>query len=89
MDTIKMELGKDGRLSMLWDDSVDLSALGPVEVTRASHVEFNNVVGHWYVQSAKTGYILRDDFKTRQDALAWEKVYYSPGQPGWRELTED
>ena len=83
---IKLEVTAQGGIRMLHDDAVDLTEFGKVEVTRASNVEFNNVVGHWYIQSVKTGYILRDDFKTRKEALDWEKVYYSPGQPGWREL---
>lgn len=86
MDPIKMELGVDGCVRMLWDDAVNLRELGPVVVERASHVEFNNATKMWEVKSAKTLKVLRDNFKTRKDALSWEKVYYSPGQAGWREL---
>jgi len=87
MSSIKLELTANGCIRMLWDDAVDVGALGPVEVTRASHVEFNNATKCWEVKSAKTLKVLRDNFKSRKDALAWEKVYYSPGQAGWRELT--
>ena len=71
---------------MLHDDAVDLTLFGKVEVKRASHVEFSIAKQAWFVQSAKTLVILRDDFKTRAEALAWEKKYYSPGGPGWEEI---
>lgn len=73
---------------MLQDDAVDLREFGAVEMTRASHVEFDNQKQAWYVQSAKTLIILKDDFKTRADALTWEKNYYSPEGQGWAELTD-
>ena len=41
----------------------------------------------WYVQSARTGRLLKSGFATRAAALSWEKTYYSPGGPGWAELT--
>ena len=85
---IKIELDKKGCCSMLWDDAVDLRKYGEVRVVRASHVEFNNDTGFWYVQSAKTLRMLKEDFVSRAEALAWEKVYYSPGGEGWSELTE-
>lgn len=89
MSAIRMQITKAGGIQMLHDDAVDLSTLGQVEVTRASHVEFDNGKQRWFVQSAKTLEILRDDFLTREEALAWEKLYYSPGGKGWAELTEE
>ena len=86
MAEIKLELTAQGGIRMLHDDAVDLSEFGKVEVCRASHVEFNNATGFWYVQSAKTGKMLKEDFTSRADALAWEKKYYSPDGPGWEEL---
>ena len=86
MPTIKLEITAKGGIQMLHDDAVNLAEFGKVEVKRASHVEYNNEVGCWLVQSAKTGIILKDDFKTRAEALAWEKVHYSPGGRGWGEL---
>ena len=88
MPAIKLEITAQGGIQMLHDDNVNLAEFGKVEVKRASHVEYNNEVGEWYVASAKTGIILRDDFKTRQEALAWEKEYFSPGGVGWKELVE-
>lgn len=85
--TIKLSITSQGGVQMLWDDAVDLREFGEVEVTRASHVEFDNAKGKWYVQSAKTLKMLKDDFDSREAALAWEKVYYSPDGEGWQELT--
>ncbi len=72
---------------MLHDDAVDLTLFGKVEIKRASHVEFSIAKQKWFVQSAKTLVILRDDFDTRVEALAWEKKHYSPSGDGWSELT--
>lgn len=74
---------------MLQDDRVDLRPLGKVKVYRASHVEFSEENQKWYVQSAKTMKILRDDFDTRAEAIAWEKEYYSPDGEGWDEINQE
>ena len=71
---------------MLHDDAVDLSALGAINVQRASHVERDNATGFWTVRSAKTGELLQAR-TTRAAALAWEHEYYSPDGEGWAELT--
>lgn len=83
---MKIQIGNDGSLAMLHDDAVDLSEFGRVEIQRASHVEFNNRASCWIVRSAKTMNVFTSGFKTRADALAWEKTYYSPGGAGWNEL---
>lgn len=70
---------------MLHDDVASLETLGKVEVSRASHVEYDNARQKWYVQSAKTMVVL-GHFDTREAALAWEKDFYSPGSSGWDEL---
>ncbi len=82
---IQIEINAQGGVAMLHDDLVNLAALGQVQVKRASHVEFSNVTGQWYVQSAKTLAILHYA-ETRAAALAWEKQHYAPSGPGWAEL---
>ena len=84
--SIDLQITKQGGVLMLQDDQVDLREFGQIEVTRASHVEFNNETQCWYVQSAKSLEILRSDFKTREEALSWEKLYYSPDGQGWGEI---
>lgn len=84
--SISLRIGRDGSIAMLHHDAVDLSEFGDAKITRASHVEFDNQKQCWYVQSAKTGTVLKDDFTSRAEALAWEAEYYSPSGPGWLEL---
>lgn len=83
---IALEITSEGSIQMLHSDDVDLREFGPIEVTRASHVEFSNEHGEWLVTSAKTGLIL-NAFDTRKEALEWESKYYSPSGKGWAELT--
>lgn len=87
MKTVNLQITSEGGVRMLHDDAVDLGELGKVEMSRASHVEFCNEKQAWFVQSALTLKILKDDFKTRAEALTWEKNYYSPDGEGWHELT--
>lgn len=85
---ISLQIDASGGIQMLQDDALDLRQFGKVEISRASHVEFDNGVQAWYVQSAKTGEMLHYA-QTRAEALAWEKAYYSPSGPGWAELTQE
>lgn len=85
---ISLQITADGCVQMLQDDAVDLRELGEVQITRASHVEFDNERQAWYVQSAKTLTYLHYAL-TRAAALAWEKDYYSPTGKGWAELTQE
>lgn len=86
---ISLQITPEGGIQMLQDDAIDLTQFGQVEVSRASHVEFCNREQGWYIESAKTGERLASGFKTRGEAITWEKNYYSPSGAGWAELTED
>lgn len=93
---IQIEIDANGGVAMLHDDAVNLAELGDLTVTRASHVEYDagadrhdqhlGIERGWYVQSAKTGVVLKSGFSTRAEALAWEKTHYSPSGLGWAEL---
>ena len=83
---IKLQITNGGGVQMLQDDRIDLRPLGKIKVYRASHVEFSEEKQAWYVQSAKTNKILKDDFQTRAEAIAWEKEHYSPDGDGWHEI---
>jgi len=85
---IKLEITAQGGIALLHDDEFKIKEFGKVSINRASHVEADEN-GEWYVQSAKTGEMLRTGFDTRAEALAWEKQYYSPGGEGWHELKQD
>lgn len=86
---IDIQITPEGGIRMLHSDDIDLSEFGPIEVTRASDVEFNNSWKHWEVFSHKTGDLLASGFPTRAEALDWEREYYSPGGDGWAELTKE
>ena len=86
-ERIELEIYGD-EIRMLYDGTLDLAKLGKQKISRASHVEFNNETGKWYVQSARTLKMIREDFDSRSKALAFEKEYYNPGGLGWDELTE-
>jgi len=87
MKEFVFEIDTNGDILCLNTDDIPLHELGQQEFLRASHVEPDNATGTWYVQSAATGEILAYDFKTRTEALDWEKEYYSPDGPGWSENT--
>jgi len=83
---MKINITALGGIEMLHDDSFNLKEFGDIKMKRASHVEFNEKKQKWFVQSALTNIILKDDFDTRKDALTWEKEHYSPGGKGWNEI---
>ena len=101
MAEIAVQITAHGGLAMLHDDAVDLSEFGNVRVSRASHVEYSTgewvrVSGcpvlaprGWFVMSARRMEVIASGFKTRAEALAFEKQHYSPGGAGWPELMED
>jgi len=71
----------NNEIKMLHNDKINLSRYGKINITRASHVEYNNVKQCWEVnlprkwfQFWKTkGKLLKSDFKTREEAINWEK----------------
>ncbi len=81
-----LEVTPNGDIRCLYTDEVDLSQLGRLQVSRASHVEYDNHLRKWTVTSVKTGKRLHSAM-TRESALEWECQYYSPGGRGWDELT--
>lgn len=83
-----LEVTTDGNIRCLYTDEIDLPQLGRLQVSRASHVEFDNYLRRWTVTSVKTGKRLHLA-QTREQALDWERQYYSPGGRGWDELTKD
>lgn len=80
-----LEVTSDGNIRCLYSDEIDLSQLGRLQVSRVSHIEFDNYLRKWTVTSAKTGKRLHSA-TTREDALEWENRYYSPDGKGWKEI---
>ena len=58
----------------LWSDEIDLRALGTLDVTRASNVEFDNASQAWCIY-LPTGELVAGGFETRDAALATERTW--------------
>ena len=61
----------DGSLRCLYDETVELSALGQVTIRRASHVEPTDQ-GHWQADLSPVGGPVLGPFVLRSEALAAE-----------------
>ena len=94
---VKLRITTDGTVCGLSSDAVDWSAIGFSTVRRASHVEYCMHRQTGYVQRARPRCwwrrllqgILRHPFgevlyrsPSREEALAWEHVHFSPGGAG-------
>lgn len=60
-----------GSLSYIYDETLDLAALGPVSIRRASQVEPDSQ-GQWFADLAPVGGPLLGPFGKRSEALAAE-----------------
>ena len=63
-----------GDARAIYDESIDLSALGAVEVRRASHVEPDGA-GGWYADLSPVGGPVLTGFRLRSEALAAEVAW--------------
>jgi len=59
----------------LFTEAIDLSALGALEIVRASSIEFNNQTQLWEVKSV-AGELLFSD-SSRQACLDWEHQHFN------------
>lgn len=66
----------DGSAQCLYGESISLSALGALDIKRASHVEPDQEKpGTWYIDLAPVGGPRVDGFASRADALAAEEAW--------------
>lgn len=75
-DVHVIRIRRDGSLESLHDDALKLEMLGPREIRRASHVEFDEATQRWTVADAKTGEILYSHV-SRARCLAWERAHFN------------
>ena len=59
----------------LYTEVLDLTAIGPLEIARASNIEFNMKTQQWDVRSAE-GQVLYAN-ASRQLCLDWEHQYFN------------
>jgi hypothetical protein len=63
-----------GIVRCLYGEAIDLSELGTLTITRASHVE-PDAHGQWWADLAPVGGPRRGPFRQRSQALAAERIW--------------
>ena len=69
-----------GRISCIYDEAIDLAALGSVSIARASHVE-PDAGGRWVADLAPVGGPALGPFALRSEALAAERAWLETHWP--------
>lgn len=82
-----IDIAPDGTVRMIYDESVDLSDLGPSTTRRASHVEPDpQRPGSWVADLSPVGGPILSGFGKRSEALAaevdWLERNYLNGPSG-------
>jgi hypothetical protein len=71
---VNLIIESDGRVRGVYSEVIDLAALGPARITRASHVEPDES-GRWVADLSPVGGPILGPFDRRSDALEAE-VYW-------------
>ncbi len=74
MTAMQLVILPDGSVRCLYDEAIDLSALGQSAITRASHVE-PDPQGGWLADLSPVSGPLLGPFPHRSDALAAERAW--------------
>ncbi len=75
MNTLVLTFDRTGAGHCLYSELIDLTALGPLAVHRASNVEFNPVKQQWEVHG-RDGQLLHSH-RSRAVCLAWEHQHFN------------
>jgi hypothetical protein len=80
--TAEMELVVDagGDVRCVYDEALDLRALGKLQITRASNVEPDSD-GNWWADMGPVGGPVLGPFRTRGEALAAERGWLVGREP--------
>ena len=73
---MQMMIGNSGDVRCVYDEAIDLAAIGAVEITRASHVEPDEQ-GQWFADLAPVGGPSLGPFASRSLALSAEQQWLS------------
>ena len=68
-----------GLVECLYTEAIDLQALGPLQISRATDIRFNGTSQQWEVHEALTDKILISS-SSRVECLAWEHQNLQPGK---------
>jgi len=71
---MKLVIEPGGRVRGIYSEEIDLAAIGPPSITRASSVEPDGD-GHWHADLRMTGGPLLGPFEKRSQALAAEVAW--------------
>ncbi len=71
---MELVIDKSGHVRFVYDETVDLSALGRLSITRASYVEPDQF-GSWYADLAPLNGPRLGPFSCRSQALACEQAW--------------
>jgi hypothetical protein len=63
-----------GAATCLYDEAIDLSRLGPLDLRRASHVE-PDALGRWWADLHPAGGPMLGPFALRSEALTAERIW--------------
>jgi len=67
-----------GLVGCLYTEAIDLRELGPLKITRATDIRFNDASQRWDVHEASTDSVLFSH-PSRSECLAWEQENLQPG----------
>ena len=72
---ITISFTPDGIGRGFYTEEIDLTAVGPLSVERATSVEFNQAAQQWEVRDL-SGQLLHDH-PSRAECLAWEQQHFN------------
>ena len=70
-----IKFDKQGTGHCLYTEAVDLSSIGPLQIARASTIEFNQATQQWEVRGSEGQLLFQN--RSRSVCLAWEHQYFN------------
>ena len=77
MTSILRFQAEGGIVECLYTEAIDLQLLGPLRITRATDIRFNDPTQQWQVHDAETDQVLFSN-PSRVQCLAWEHQNLQP-----------
>ena len=78
---MELVVGVDGGMRCIYDEALDLRALGKLQITRASHVEPDRD-GNWWADMGPVGGPVLGPYGSRSEALQAERGWLGGGRSG-------